>query len=478
MSVANISSSIVADVSLDFVYDENLLHIEKHDAVPVKTGKYVLGNIYGGKSKTFTIYFEPLTCAKASDIGCQINYRDHEGNMAATFMEPKEISVVCPIMKTDQDINIGRLKELIESLPSKDSRDYQLQSGFNVKKLATIAREAVEKHDVKHIRTLYSRDGKTCELWYYGRTKVSKDDIVINISIQTEHNTIELFAATQTAEALTGLLAEIGRDLKQTLEAKTAGKSGVVNLTIKDSVVQRSNLLDMCNVDGTCDVNVVVEGSVVQRSGIASADEEAKRRQEEQKREEEERLRREQDERERREQEELKQRKREEEERKRREGKLSNVQVKHQIQDEEKEDQSPEIGEMNNKSTFYLQKVRELPKLQILGWLFILYGSYFDTSSYDNIIIWDDIVMCQYIGIFLIVISEIIYGTIRSNIKKSVLYGITSVLLFVMYDSLVSNQIIREMFLAGMTVSFLYLAAILLPVGVFKLIIKYLLKKL
>ena len=297
MSVANISSSIVADVSLDFVFDENLLYIEKHDDLTIKKGKFVLGNIYGGKDKTFTIYFEPLTCAKASDIGCQVNYRDHEGKMASVWMEPKEISVVCPIIKTDQDINIGRLKDLIETLPYKDSRVYQLQSGFNVKKLATIAREVVEKHDVKHIRTLHSLDGKTCEIWYYAKTKVSKEDIIINVSILTEHNMVELFAATQTAESLTGLLAEIGRDLKQTLEAKVSGQNRVVNLTIKDSVIQRSNLLDMCSIDGSCDVNVVIEDSVVQRSGIASANEEAKRRQEEQKRKEAERLRKEQEER-------------------------------------------------------------------------------------------------------------------------------------------------------------------------------------
>jgi hypothetical protein len=269
MSVANISSSIIADVSLDFVYDENLLHIEKHDNVIIKNGKFFLGNIYGGKSKTFTIYFEPLTCAKASDIRCQVNYVDREGNMASTFMEPKEISVVCPIMKTDQDINIGRLKELIEDLPFKDSRVYQLTNNHNIRKLVAIAREAVDKHDVKLIRTLYSRDGERCELWYYGKTKVNKDDIVINISIITEHSTIELFAATQTAEALTGLLAEIGRDLKQTLEAKTGGQGKVVNLTINDSVVQRSNLLSFCNMDGTCDSSMVMEEPISQHTDTA-----------------------------------------------------------------------------------------------------------------------------------------------------------------------------------------------------------------
>jgi formylglycine-generating enzyme required for sulfatase activity len=280
MSVANTTSSIIADVSLDFILDENLLHIVEHGDYPLKNGKLILGNIYGGKSKTITILFEPLTCAKATDIKCQVNYVDHEGNMASVFMEPKEISVVCPIMKTDQDINIGMLKGFIEKLPSKDSRVYEIQNGFNVKRLAIIAREVVEKHDVKHIRTLNTRDNRTCEIWYYGRTKVNQDDIVIKVSIVTEHQTMELFAATCSAEALTGLLAEVGRDLKQTIESKAGGRGRVVNLTINGSVIQRSNLLDMCNMDGTCDVNVVIEDSVVQHSSIGGAAEKARLRRE------------------------------------------------------------------------------------------------------------------------------------------------------------------------------------------------------
>ncbi len=276
MSVSNESPYVITDISLDFIYDENLLHIAEHDNFPVKNGKFMLGNIYGNKSKTFTLLFEPLTCAKAADIRCHLMYADHKGNMASVWMEPKEISVICPIIKTDRDINIGRLKEFIVSLPSSDSRLYEVKSGFEVKKLAILAREVVEKHDVRYIRTLYTRDGNNCEIWYYGRTKINKDDIVIKISILTEDQTMELFAATRSSEVLTGLLAEIGRDLKLIIEERTSGRDRVVNVHIKDSVVQRSNLLDMCDIEGNCGVNVVIEDSVVQRSNIAYVDEETR----------------------------------------------------------------------------------------------------------------------------------------------------------------------------------------------------------
>lgn len=248
MSLSNESSYVVTDITLDLIYDEKLLHITDHDDFPVKNGKFMLGNIYGNQSSTLTLLFEPLTCAKGAEVRCQVNHADHEGRMHSIWMEPKEISVTCPIMKTDHDINIGRLKEFIEDLSNNDSRIYEIKNGFDLKKLSILAREVVEKHDIRHVSTLHTRDEKTCEIWYYGKTKISKDDIVIKISILSEYQIMELFAATCKADVVTGLIAEVGRDLKKIIEEKD--NNTVVNIRIKDSVVQRSNLLDMCNMDG------------------------------------------------------------------------------------------------------------------------------------------------------------------------------------------------------------------------------------
>jgi len=284
MGITNESPYVINDVTLDFIYDENLLHIPKNNRqnniYPIRNGKFILGNIFGKKSTTFTILFEPLTCSKAADIKCQVNYANYEGIMVSKWMEPKEISVVCPILETAPNINIGSLKYLIEKLPTKDSRVFAIENSFDLKKLETLSREVIEKHDVCHVSTLHTRDGKICEIWYYGTTKVTKDDIVIKVSILFEEQILELFAATQDAKTLTGLLAEAGRELKETVESRISGKGKSINLTIKDSVLQRSNLLDMCKIDGTCDVNVIIEDSVVQRTKIATVDEKPRLRQE------------------------------------------------------------------------------------------------------------------------------------------------------------------------------------------------------
>ncbi|WP_394697693.1 formylglycine-generating enzyme family protein [uncultured Methanomethylovorans sp.] len=274
MAVNNESPYLIGDVSLDFIYDDDILRIDrcKPESISIKQGKYTLGNIDGGSSKSITIYFDPLTCSKGIAIDCNITFKDYQGKRSIVQMETTKISVTCPILNTDSDINIAMLKEFIEKLPSRDSRIYEVQNGFNVEKLVNLSREILQKHSVKHVRTMHDIDDKKWEIWYYGKTTVKLDDIVIKISINTDDNSLELFAATQTAESLVGLLAEIGRELKEGVESQVSGKGRVVNVSISKSKIDRSNLLDLCNMDGTCDVNVVIEKSDIYRSGIGSTE--------------------------------------------------------------------------------------------------------------------------------------------------------------------------------------------------------------
>ncbi|MEA2014305.1 MAG: PH domain-containing protein, partial [Thermodesulfobacteriota bacterium] len=132
MSITNTSSFVANNVSLDFDYDDKILRIDRYEPdYRNKNGKIVLGNIDGNTSKSIAVYFDPMICSKGTDINCLINYKDAKGKIQTTSMNPKNISVICPILKTDSDINIGRLKEFVKNLPHRDSRVYQLQSGFD-----------------------------------------------------------------------------------------------------------------------------------------------------------------------------------------------------------------------------------------------------------------------------------------------------------------------------------------------------------
>lgn len=272
MSITNTTIFVINDVNIDFYFDEVLLRMDRYEPdYPIKNGKIIIGNINNSLSKSVAVYFDPMMCSKGTEIKCQINYGDAKGHIQTTWMEPKRINVVCPIIKTDSDINIGRLKEFVKKLPNRDSKIFQIHTGFNIDSLKTISQGVIQKHNVKHIRSLHTKDGKTCEIWYYGKTKINNYDIVIKITISSKNQSIELFAATQTAESLTGLLAEFGRELLLAIEAKITGKNNVnqvINVSIKDSIIQRSNLLSYCDIDGKCTGDVIVEDSLVQRSDI------------------------------------------------------------------------------------------------------------------------------------------------------------------------------------------------------------------
>lgn len=230
-----------------------------------------LGTINPDTGKTVSFYLDPMTCTKAgTDINCRMDYRDAYGKPDSIRMESKKVEVVCPIFSTESDINPGMLKGFIENLPYHDSKIYQIPQGLQTNKLRDICRETIQMHDVRHIRTLRTKDDKTCETWYYGKTKVDKSNIVINACINEETKSIEIFAATPAPESLTGLLAELGHNL--TKKIKEAGKkpAQVVNVSMKDVIIQRSpNLLNLCDMNGVCkEENIIVEDSVIQRSSI------------------------------------------------------------------------------------------------------------------------------------------------------------------------------------------------------------------
>lgn len=296
ISVKNTSSLAIMDAALELESDDRILHFDRCEPeYPEKKGKILLGNLDPNTDRTIALYLDPLICAKeGTNINCRVFYKDARGRSDMVQMEPLKIKVVCPIFRTEQDINIGRLKELVSELSFHDSKVYTIPKRVEPAELLGTCRDVVLLHDVRHIKTFKTTDEKTYEAWYYGKTKVTKKDLVIKCCLRRETESIEVFAAGDDPGDITGLLAEIGRNLAR--EFERLGKvQPVFNITIKDSIIQRSNLLSFCDLDGTCGGDVVIEDSVVQRANIGVGNEEAqKEREEAQKRErdEQERLRR------------------------------------------------------------------------------------------------------------------------------------------------------------------------------------------
>ncbi|MDO9098654.1 MAG: MAP7 domain-containing protein, partial [Candidatus Methanoperedens sp.] len=296
ISVKNTSNLAILDAALELESDEQILHFDRCEPeYPEKKGKILLGNINPNTDRTIAFYLDPLICAKeGTDINCRVSFKDAFGRPDSVQMEPLKIKVVCPIFRTEQDVNIGRLKELVSGLQFHDSKVYTIPKKVEISELLRTCRNVIQLHDVRHIKTFKTTDEKTYEAWYYGKTKVTKKDLVIKCAICKDTESIEVLASGNDPADITGLLAEIGRNL--TKEFERIGKvQPVFNIHIKDSIIQRSNLLSFCDIDGTCGGDVVIEDSVVQRSDIASWNEGAQKGREvvqKREKEEQERLRR------------------------------------------------------------------------------------------------------------------------------------------------------------------------------------------
>jgi formylglycine-generating enzyme required for sulfatase activity len=298
ISVKNTSGLAFLDVALELESDERILHFDRCEPqYPEKKGKLQLGNIHPGTDRTVAFYLDPLICAKeGTDINCRVSYKDASGRPDSVQMKTLKINVVCPIFRTEQEINIGRLKELIAELRSHDSKVYIFPKKVELQKLLSLCRDVIQLHDVRHIKTFKTTDEKTYESWYYGKTKVTKKDLVIKCAICKDTESIEIFVSGDDPKDITGLLAEIGRNLTKEFD-KIGTVKPVFNVIIKNSMVKGSNLLSSCDLNGICGGNVVIEDSLVEGTNVASwmqeekdksRIEEQKKREEAQKREKEE----------------------------------------------------------------------------------------------------------------------------------------------------------------------------------------------
>jgi tetratricopeptide (TPR) repeat protein len=268
ISVKNPTSFTIHDVILDPDVDRAILYLERHEPeeYPSENEKIRLGTIYPHNDRTVSLYLEPCICLK-TDVHCHIRYKDAQGQPGSLDMEPLRIQVVCPIFDTKEPVNIGMLKQLIETLPSQDTKVFSVPKNLDAQMQLKLFQSVIQLHDIRHISTL--RRMKNYESWYYGRTKVLQKDMVIKLGVVKDMDMVEITAFSYDSKDLTGLLAEINRHVTEEV-SKRENVQKILNISIKDSVLQRTNLMSFCDADGKCSGDVTIEDSVVMRSNILS----------------------------------------------------------------------------------------------------------------------------------------------------------------------------------------------------------------
>ena len=216
VKVENNTNNVISEVKLMFDLPKafKLMSIQpQHDMLG---DTILLGTLQPLSSKTLALTLEPLICGDEKIHG-SIRYIDKDGNLLFVSMNDLAIKVTCPLFFTEEDANIARLKNLKERvLDKKDERSYAIPNGLDFSKAATIIKEVIGMHDVKLVFEEIRTSPKFfANVWYFGRTKIKKNEFVIEGTVSEQNNSIKIAVACMETLQLVGLLAELGSNLRK-----------------------------------------------------------------------------------------------------------------------------------------------------------------------------------------------------------------------------------------------------------------------
>ena len=172
------------------------------------------------EKKAISLYLEPINCME-SPINATVSFFDVRDKPHAFTMKPKIVAITCPIFFTEVDANLARVKSLRRRLTHHDKKIFPLiKSDESLSIFASIV-SVLEKFDIKLTFKDFSEEDRFGEAWFYGITKVKKNQIVIYVLLDGENKKVEIEVSGNDEPQITAFLAEIGdRTRKQLIHNK------------------------------------------------------------------------------------------------------------------------------------------------------------------------------------------------------------------------------------------------------------------
>jgi hypothetical protein len=268
ISVVNLQDSIITDTTIRLFYDINFLRIDHVNPSDLELcGRDVaLGTIAPGEKKTVEYFLDPMVCQTVNVDG-EITYKDAKGRYQTTFMQQQVVGIQCPIFASVQTINTATAINLATKvLKRKDTKVFLIPPKVGPKDTFQIGKEIIQKRDIKHVSDIEYKKEFGAMAYYYGKTKTD-EQFIIRLTVLEATNSIELFVACDSEPMLTGELAKLGQELNDRLMKERIIRQPIqqVNISIRDSVLQRSKLIFD---DGLATKNVEIKDSIVIRSDI------------------------------------------------------------------------------------------------------------------------------------------------------------------------------------------------------------------
>ena len=172
------------------------------------------------EKKALSLYLEPINCME-SPINATVSFFDVRDKPRALTMKPKMISITCPIFFTEVDANLARVKSLHRKLAHHDKKIFPLIKSEESLSIFSSILNVLRKFDIKLTFKDFSEEDRFGEAWFYGITKVKKNQIVIYVLLDGTDKKVEIEVSGNNEPQITAFLAEIGdRTRKQLIQNK------------------------------------------------------------------------------------------------------------------------------------------------------------------------------------------------------------------------------------------------------------------
>ena len=188
-----------------------------HEPNYERKGDSILISKLGAKEKkAISLYLEPINCME-SPINATVSFYDMKDRPQAVTMKPKMVSISCPIFFTKTEANLARVKSLRRKFTHRDKKVFPITNLEKMSSMFSSILSVLGKFDIKLIHKDYSEDDLYGEAWYYGITKVKKNQLVTYASLDGENKILEFEVSGNDEEQITAFLAEIGDRIRKQL---------------------------------------------------------------------------------------------------------------------------------------------------------------------------------------------------------------------------------------------------------------------
>jgi hypothetical protein len=152
-----------------------------------------------------------------SPVNATVSFFDARDKPHAITMKPKMVSITCPIFFTEVDANLARVKSLRRKLSHHDKKLFPIIKTEESLSIFSSIISVMKKFDIKLTFKDFSEEDRFGEAWFYGITKVKKNQIVIYVLLDGTDKKVEIEVSGNDESQITAFLAEIGDHTRKQL---------------------------------------------------------------------------------------------------------------------------------------------------------------------------------------------------------------------------------------------------------------------